>query len=51
MSRHPRRGLFQAIDCCGPRTRRALDPALKLNQKIKAGRVRGGLACYPAAAP
>ncbi|MBV9561298.1 MAG: aspartate aminotransferase family protein [Bradyrhizobium sp.] len=42
------RGLFQAIELVEDRaTRRPFDPALKLNQKIKAAALAGGLACYP----
>jgi adenosylmethionine-8-amino-7-oxononanoate aminotransferase len=43
------RGLFQAIELVADRaTKRPFDPALKLNQKIKAVAFAGGLACYPA---
>jgi adenosylmethionine-8-amino-7-oxononanoate aminotransferase len=43
------RGLFQAIELVADRaTREPFDPALKLNQKIKAAAFEGGLACYPA---
>ena len=43
------RGLFQAIELVADRaTKRPFDPALKLNQKIKAAAFAGGLACYPA---
>jgi len=43
------RGLFQAIELVEDRaTRKPFDPALKLNQKIKAAAFEGGLACYPA---
>jgi adenosylmethionine-8-amino-7-oxononanoate aminotransferase len=43
------RGLFQAIELVADRaTRTPFDPALKLNQRIKAAAFEGGLACYPA---
>lgn len=43
------RGLFQAIELVEDRaSRKPFDPALKLNQKIKAAAFQGGLACYPA---
>jgi adenosylmethionine-8-amino-7-oxononanoate aminotransferase len=43
------RGLFQAVELVADRaTRKPFDPALKLNQKIKAAAFEGGLACYPA---
>jgi adenosylmethionine-8-amino-7-oxononanoate aminotransferase len=43
------RGLFQCIELVADRaTRKPFDPALKLNQKIKAAAFEGGLACYPA---
>jgi len=43
------RGLFQAIELVADRaTREPFDPALKLNQKIKAAAFEGGLGCYPA---
>jgi adenosylmethionine-8-amino-7-oxononanoate aminotransferase len=42
------RGLFQAIELVEDRAaRKPFDPALKLNQKIKAAALAGGLACYP----
>ena len=42
------RGLFQAIELVADRaTRTPFDPALKLNQRIKAAAFEGGLACYP----
>jgi adenosylmethionine-8-amino-7-oxononanoate aminotransferase len=42
------RGLFQAIELVADRATRApFDPALKLNQRIKAAAFEGGLACYP----
>jgi adenosylmethionine-8-amino-7-oxononanoate aminotransferase len=42
------RGLFQAIELVADRaTRTAFDPALKLNQRIKAAAFENGLACYP----
>jgi adenosylmethionine-8-amino-7-oxononanoate aminotransferase len=42
------RGLFQAIELVADRaTRSAFDPALKLNQRIKAAAFESGLACYP----
>src|SRR5690349_9805872 len=42
------RGLFQAVELVADRsTRKPFDPALKLNQKIKAAAFEGGLACYP----
>jgi adenosylmethionine-8-amino-7-oxononanoate aminotransferase len=42
------RGLFQCIELVADRaTRKPFDPALKLNQKIKAAAFEGGLACYP----
>jgi len=42
------RGLFQAIELVADRaTRTSFDPALKLNQRIKAAAFEGGLACYP----
>jgi adenosylmethionine-8-amino-7-oxononanoate aminotransferase len=43
------RGLFQAIELVADRaTRTPFDPALKLNQRIKAVAFEGGLGCYPA---
>jgi len=43
------RGLFWAIELVADRgSRGPFDPALKLNQKIKAAAFEGGLACYPA---
>jgi adenosylmethionine-8-amino-7-oxononanoate aminotransferase len=43
------RGLFQAVELVADRaTRKPFDPALKLNQRIKAAAFEGGLACYPA---
>jgi adenosylmethionine-8-amino-7-oxononanoate aminotransferase len=43
------RGLFWAIELVADRnSRRPFDPALKLNQKIKAAAFEGGLGCYPA---
>ena len=43
------RGLFQAIELVADRaTRTPFDPALKLNQRIKAMAFEGGLGCYPA---
>ena len=43
------RGLFQAIELVADRGNRApFDPALKLNQRIKAIAFEGGLGCYPA---
>jgi len=43
------RGLFQAIELVADRSSRApFDPALKLNQRIKAAAFERGLACYPA---
>jgi len=43
------RGLFQAIELVADRaTRTPFDPALKLNQRIKATAFEGGLGCYPA---
>jgi adenosylmethionine-8-amino-7-oxononanoate aminotransferase len=43
------RGLFQAIELVADRAARApFDPALKLNQRIKAIALEGGLGCYPA---
>jgi adenosylmethionine-8-amino-7-oxononanoate aminotransferase len=42
------RGLFQAIELVADRASRApFDPALKLNQRIKAAALERGLACYP----
>jgi adenosylmethionine-8-amino-7-oxononanoate aminotransferase len=42
------RGLFWAIELVADRaTKRPFDPALKLNQKIKATAFANGLACYP----
>jgi adenosylmethionine-8-amino-7-oxononanoate aminotransferase len=42
------RGLFQAIELVADRaTRTPFDPALKLNQRIKAIALEGGLGCYP----
>jgi adenosylmethionine-8-amino-7-oxononanoate aminotransferase len=42
------RGLFQAIELVEDRAaRKPFDPALKLNQRIKAAALSGGLACYP----
>ena len=42
------RGLFQAIELVADRaTRTPFDPALKLNQRIKAVAFEGGLGCYP----
>jgi adenosylmethionine-8-amino-7-oxononanoate aminotransferase len=43
------RGLFQAIELVADRgSRTPFDPALKLNQRIKAIAFEGGLGCYPA---
>jgi adenosylmethionine-8-amino-7-oxononanoate aminotransferase len=43
------RGLFQAIEFVADRaSREPFDPALKLNQRIKAAALENGLACYPA---
>jgi adenosylmethionine-8-amino-7-oxononanoate aminotransferase len=43
------RGLFQAIELVADRaTKTPFDPALKLNQKIKAAAFANGLGCYPA---
>jgi adenosylmethionine-8-amino-7-oxononanoate aminotransferase len=43
------RGLFWAIELVADRAGRTpFDPALKLNQKIKAAAFAGGLGCYPA---
>ncbi|UPJ49659.1 aspartate aminotransferase family protein [Bradyrhizobium sp. 200] len=43
------RGLFQAIELVADRaTRTPFDPTLKLNQRIKAVALEGGLGCYPA---
>jgi adenosylmethionine-8-amino-7-oxononanoate aminotransferase len=43
------RGLFQAIELVADRAgREPFDPALKLNQRIKAAAFESGLACYPA---
>jgi adenosylmethionine-8-amino-7-oxononanoate aminotransferase len=43
------RGLFQAIELVADRaSREPFDPALKLNQRIKAAAFESGLACYPA---
>jgi adenosylmethionine-8-amino-7-oxononanoate aminotransferase len=43
------RGLFRAIELVADRATRApFDPALKLNQRIKAIAFEGGLGCYPA---
>jgi len=43
------RGLFWAIELVADRaSREPFDPALKLNQKIKAAAFESGLACYPA---
>ena len=43
------RGLFQAIELVADRaTRTPFDPALKLNQRVKAIAFEGGLGCYPA---
>jgi adenosylmethionine-8-amino-7-oxononanoate aminotransferase len=43
------RGLFQAIELVADRATRApFNPALKLNQRIKAIAFEGGLGCYPA---
>jgi adenosylmethionine-8-amino-7-oxononanoate aminotransferase len=43
------RGLFQAIELVADRaTRTPFDPAMKLNQRIKAIAFEGGLGCYPA---
>jgi adenosylmethionine-8-amino-7-oxononanoate aminotransferase len=43
------RGLFQAIELVADRaTHEPFDPALKLNQRIKAAAFENGLACYPA---
>ena len=43
------RGLFRAIELVADRATRApFDPALKLNQRIKAAAFEGGLGCYPA---
>ena len=42
------RGLFQAIELVADRaTRTPFDPALKLNQRIKAAALESGLGCYP----
>src|SRR5262245_6489389 len=42
------RGLFWAIELVADRVRRTpFDPALKLNQKIKAAAFANGLGCYP----
>jgi adenosylmethionine-8-amino-7-oxononanoate aminotransferase len=42
------RGLFQAIELVADRgTRAPFDPALKLNQRIKAIAFEAGLGCYP----
>jgi adenosylmethionine-8-amino-7-oxononanoate aminotransferase len=42
------RGLFWAIEFVADRAgREPFDPALKLNQKVKAAAFAGGLACYP----
>jgi adenosylmethionine-8-amino-7-oxononanoate aminotransferase len=42
------RGLFQAIELVADRaTRTPFDPALKLNQRIRAAAFEGGLGCYP----
>ena len=42
------RGLFRAIELVADRgTRAPFDPALKLNQRIKAIAFEGGLGCYP----
>lgn len=42
------RGLFRAIELVADRSSRTpFDPALKLNQKIKAAAFAGGLGCYP----
>ena len=42
------RGLFQAIELVADRNTRApFDPALKLNQRIKADAFERGLGCYP----
>ncbi|TYL93121.1 aspartate aminotransferase family protein [Bradyrhizobium rifense] len=42
------RGLFWAIELVADRASRiSFDPALKLNQKIKAGAFANGLGCYP----
>jgi adenosylmethionine-8-amino-7-oxononanoate aminotransferase len=42
------RGLLQAIELVADRaTRTPFDPALKLNQRIKAIAFEGGLGCYP----
>jgi adenosylmethionine-8-amino-7-oxononanoate aminotransferase len=42
------RGLFQAVELVADRaTRTPFDPALKLNQRIKAIAFEGGLGCYP----
>lgn len=42
------RGLFWAIELVADRaSRTSFDPALKLNQKIKAEAFAGGLGCYP----
>ena len=42
------RGLFQAIELVADRATRApFDPALKLNQRVKAIAFEGGLGCYP----
>jgi adenosylmethionine-8-amino-7-oxononanoate aminotransferase len=43
------RGLFQSIELVADRaTKTPFDPALKLNQKIKAMAFANGLGCYPA---
>src|SRR4029077_9623687 len=42
------RGLFQAVELVADRaTRTPFDPALKLNQRLKAIALEGGLGCYP----
>ena len=46
------RGLFRAIELVADRASRTpFDPALKLNQRIKAAAFESGLAAIPAAAP
>ena len=43
------RGLFQAVELVADRATRApFDPALKLNARVKAIALEGGLGCYPA---
>ena len=46
------RGLFRAIELVADRASETpFDPALKLNQRIKAAAFERGLACYPWAGP